>query len=76
MQIVSKEPYRPLIPEDSCTPVLKTLMENCWSENPSHRPDYNEITGNLKILNGGKYDILLYQSFLQREFSTGVLAYL
>jgi hypothetical protein len=50
--------WRPEIPV-GVIPVSKSLIENCWSEDPSKRPSFDEIWRILKncdfeILNGVK----------------------
>ena len=38
---------RPTIPYD-CPPRYKKLMERCWSDDPSNRPDFQEIVSSLE----------------------------
>ncbi|XP_038699357.1 uncharacterized protein LOC119996700 isoform X1 [Tripterygium wilfordii] len=40
---------RPPIPE-SCDPDWKSLMERCWSSEPSERPSFTEIANDLRIM--------------------------
>ncbi|KAH3772708.1 hypothetical protein DPMN_174052 [Dreissena polymorpha] len=35
--------FRPLIPEEACSPSLRTMIENCWEEDPRGRPSFAEI---------------------------------
>jgi hypothetical protein len=37
-----KKGERPIIP-NTVEPVMKTLIERCWSPNPSNRPSFNDI---------------------------------
>ena len=49
-------PFRPLLPEVSDPKERETvkLMVECWSENPSDRPDLVKILSKLRTINGGK----------------------
>lgn len=40
---------RPLVPE-SCDPEWKSLMERCWSAEPSERPNFTEIANQLRAM--------------------------
>ncbi|KAK6944406.1 Serine-threonine/tyrosine-protein kinase, catalytic domain [Dillenia turbinata] len=42
---------RPPIPE-SCDPEWKSLMERCWSSEPSERPSFTEIANQLRAMAG------------------------
>jgi hypothetical protein len=42
--------HRPAIPA-SVSPVAKQLIEACWSENPSDRPDFESIFRVMKDVN-------------------------
>jgi len=49
--------YRPPIPQqesEGVHPGILTLMKQCWAEEPSERPSFNDITRSLKIINKGK----------------------
>uniref|UniRef100_A0A7N0TT83 Protein kinase domain-containing protein n=1 Tax=Kalanchoe fedtschenkoi TaxID=63787 RepID=A0A7N0TT83_KALFE len=40
---------RPSIPE-SCDPEWRSLMERCWSSDPSERPSFTEIANQLRVM--------------------------
>ncbi|CAN4103616.1 unnamed protein product [Withania somnifera] len=40
---------RPPVPE-SCDPDWKSLMERCWSAEPSERPNFTEIANKLRVM--------------------------
>jgi len=50
--------YRPPLPQletEGVHPGILTLMKQCWAEEPSERPSFNEITRTLKTINDGKW---------------------
>jgi len=49
--------YRPPLPQqesDGVHPGILTLMKQCWAEEPSKRPSFDEVTRSLKSINKGK----------------------
>ena len=53
--------YRPALPEresEDMQPGIVSLMRQCWDEEPSERPSFDEVIKSLKIINKGK---LAYQ---------------
>lgn len=49
--------YRPPLPEEESAgvhPVILTLMKQCWAEEPSTRPSFDEVAKTLKTINKGK----------------------
>ena len=49
--------YRPPFPHEESTgvhPGILTLMKQCWAEEPSDRPSFNEIDKTLLTINKGK----------------------
>jgi len=48
--------YRPPLPpeSDSVEPGMLTLMKQCWAEEPSERPSFDDIVKALKSINKGK----------------------
>lgn len=34
-------------PEEGCPPLLYSLMQDCWSTDPTHRPHFNHISSAL-----------------------------
>ena len=47
--------YRPSTAEVVIVPkLLEQLIEKCWAEHPSDRPDLAKIKNELKSINGGK----------------------
>jgi len=49
--------YRPPLPyheSDGVQPAILTLMKQCWEEQPSQRPTFDEIAKALKSINKGK----------------------
>jgi len=54
--------YRPALPEEESAgvhPGILTLMKQCWAEEPSYRPSFDEITRTLKSINKGKSALLI-----------------
>jgi len=54
--------YRPPLPPKDCEgvhPGILTLMKQCWAEEPSERPSFDEIARSFKIINNGKLALLL-----------------
>ena len=45
---------RPKIEADTMLPAMKTLIEKCWTEYPSDRPDMSKIRNEIRKINGGK----------------------
>ena len=49
--------YRPELPQqeaDGVHPGILTLMKQCWAEEPSERPSFDEVSKTLKTINKGK----------------------
>ena len=48
--VIQKEdpPFRPKVDRALCPPGLYSLMENCWSESPTKRPNFKEIRSEMK----------------------------
>ena len=49
--------YRPELPEhesEGVHPGILTLMKQCWAEEPSERPSFDEVAKSFKIINSGK----------------------
>ena len=49
--------YRPSFPQqesEGVHPDILTLMKQCWAEEPTERPSFDEIAKILKIINRGK----------------------
>ena len=49
--------YRPEIPQQEAEgvhPGILTLMKQCWVEEPSERPSFDEVSKTLKTINKGK----------------------
>ena len=49
--------YRPALSPRDCEGVhsgILTLMKQCWAEEPSERPSFDEVARALKSVNGGK----------------------
>ena len=54
--------YRPALPGEESAgvhPGILTLMKQCWAEEPSYRPSFDEITRTLKSINKGKSALLI-----------------
>jgi len=54
--------YRPPLPQresEGVHPGILTLMKQCWAEEPSERPSFNDITKALKTINEGR-SLLLF----------------
>ena len=70
--------YRPPLPEEESAgvhPDILTLMKQCWAEEPSQRPSFDEVAKALKMINKGK-SVLLLQTrdalFIEIENSFGI----
>jgi len=49
--------YRPPLPQQEAEgvhPEILSLMKQCWAEEPSERPSFDEIGKTLKFINKGK----------------------
>ena len=46
---IVRNTLRPPVPE-SCDPDWKSLMERCWSAEPSERPSFTEIANELRLM--------------------------
>ena len=60
--------YRPVLPEQESAgvhPGILTLMKQCWAEEPSERPSFDDVIKSLKSINKGKSASLLYLTFEQ-----------
>jgi hypothetical protein len=49
-------PYRPDInaADTKVNPILVTMMNNCWAEEPTDRLSFDEVLKLMKKLNNGK----------------------
>ena len=47
-------PYRPHIPETTCSKSWRQLAQEAWREDPETRPSFEEVLGKLTKINGGK----------------------
>jgi len=46
-----RDGYRMMLPKNcDCPPALQELMERCWAQRPSERPDFVEIYKTLKMI--------------------------
>jgi len=64
--------YRPPLPpqeSESVDPGILTLMKRCWTEEPSERPTFDEITKTLKSINKGKLALFVVVHFYPRGAS-------
>jgi len=53
--------YRPPLPYEESAgvhPGILTLMKQCWAEEPSERPSFDEVAKTLKNINKGKLEFL------------------
>jgi len=49
--------HRPQLPEQESSNInsnILTLMKQCWAEEPSERPSFDEVAKVLKTVNNGK----------------------
>ncbi|XP_062586842.1 atrial natriuretic peptide receptor 1-like, partial [Saccostrea cucullata] len=44
-------PFRPNVSEMDCSPEIRSLLQQCWSESPDDRPNLNDIFYSLKKMN-------------------------
>lgn len=44
------EPFRPLIAEEDCPPLLAQLIYDCWQEEPNSRPNLDSVRQQFKKL--------------------------
>jgi hypothetical protein len=56
LRAVQSPPYRPAQTSETndLHPVLQTLMQQCWAEQPSDRPSFDEINKVIRGINKGK----------------------
>jgi len=49
--------YRPVptTSDSSINPALIMLMKQCWTEEPTDRPSFEEVAKTLRVINKGKY---------------------
>jgi len=45
-------PFRPVVPVDACKTELRTLMQQCWDDDPDKRPHFNKILDRLRKVMG------------------------
>ncbi|XP_052233271.1 atrial natriuretic peptide receptor 1-like [Dreissena polymorpha] len=62
---VQVPPFRPFIPDDSCIPVLRTMIETCWVENPADRPSFGQLEESFRRIRAGKTTNIM-DNLLQR----------
>jgi len=49
--------YRPALPQEESAgvhPDILNLMKQCWAEEPSERPSFDEVAKVLRVINKGK----------------------
>ncbi|XP_022107598.1 atrial natriuretic peptide receptor 2-like [Acanthaster planci] len=46
--------FRPVLPKDACSPQMIELMELCWAERPTDRPNISRVKSSIQKLSGGK----------------------
>ena len=46
------EPFRPFVAKDACQGSLRTLMMQCWDENPLKRPNFDTIRSIIRNIHG------------------------
>jgi len=54
--------YRPPLPQqesEGVHPGILTLMKQCWDEDPSERPLFDEVVKSLKNVNKGKSEYVV-----------------
>ncbi|KAK3910945.1 Receptor-type guanylate cyclase Gyc76C [Frankliniella fusca] len=59
-------PYRPDVDmlrdnDNECPEYILQCMQDCWAENPEHRPDFHAIRSRLKAMKEGKYRNIIDQ---------------
>ncbi|KXJ15243.1 Atrial natriuretic peptide receptor 1 [Exaiptasia diaphana] len=51
-------PFRPVVPVDACKTELRTLMQQCWEDDPDKRPHFNKILDKLRKVMGRDVNIM------------------
>ena len=54
---IRREPVRPDQPkliDNDANPQILNLMQNCWEEDPTARPDISHVLKQLKTINKGR----------------------
>ena len=56
VEVGEATPFRPVLPpvEGDTNPEIVGLIQQCWEENPSDRPDTDGIKKKLRAINKGK----------------------
>ena len=47
-----KEPFRPIVPKDQCSPLLTNLMSQCLAEDPAARIEFTAIKKICRLESG------------------------
>ncbi|XP_070536703.1 atrial natriuretic peptide receptor 1-like isoform X5 [Ptychodera flava] len=63
---VETPPFRPVVNKDTCPPEIFQLMERCWAELPTNRPDLNELRSTVRKLNKNSDGDNILDNLLQR----------
>ena len=59
---IRREPVRPDQPkliDNDANPQMLNLMQNCWEEDPTARPDISHVLKQLKTINKGRWVLFL-----------------
>ena len=59
--------YRPPIAEEESEgvqPGVVSLMKQCWAEDPTERPSFDDVIKSLKVINKGKSAVLFISGFV------------
>ena len=54
-----KDPFRPMVPKDQCSPQLRDLMSHCLTEDPHERPEFTYIKKICRLVSGLVFIYLL-----------------
>ncbi|KAG8201257.1 hypothetical protein JTE90_019895 [Oedothorax gibbosus] len=54
IRVCEAPPFRPVVPNETCSAGLVSLMRHCWAEEPDDRPDLSQIKAEIRILNRGQ----------------------
>ena len=70
--------YRPALPEqesEGVPPGVLALVKQCWTEQPSERPSFDDIIKSLKVINKGKSVLLFafYRASIESRTQPAIL---
>lgn len=52
---VDGKPFRPMVPEDKCSPFWHKMMASCWDENAESRPNIGFLREQIRRETKARY---------------------